>query len=144
MDRISYKIATSDIELKEAFEVRRQVFVDEQGISEHLEFDGHDKEALHIVAKDREKVIGTARVIFIASSKAKIERMAIQKAFRGRGIGREIITFLIKNLRNKQVEQVVLHAQCSAIPFYKLCDFEESGSPFMEAGIKHVKMQKRL
>jgi len=144
MDRISYKIATSDIESKEALELRKQVFVDEQCISEHLEIDGRDKEALHIVAKDGEKVIGTARVRFIAPGQAKIERIAIQKSFRGRGIGREIITFLTQELRNRQVKKVVLHAQYSAIPFYKLCNFEEVGLPFLEDGIKHIKMQKRL
>jgi predicted GNAT family N-acyltransferase len=130
--------------LKGAFEVRKQVFVEEQGIPEDLELDEYDMEAMHMVAKDGERIVGTARVLFLAASQAKLERMAILKPFRHRGIGKSIISFLDEEFKNRGIEQVVLHAQCSAVNFYKSCGFEESGSPFWEAGIKHVKMQKRL
>lgn len=144
MDKLSYKLVTSDRELKAAFEVRLQVFVEEQGISEELELDDLDQEALHMVVKDGERVIGTARVLFLTANQAKIERMAILKPFRRRGIGKGIISFLNEELRNKQVEQVVLHAQYAVVAFYKSCGFEESGLPFQEAGIKHIKMERQL
>lgn len=144
MDKLSYKLVTSDRELKAAFEVRLQVFVEEQGISEELELDDLDQEALHMVVKDGERVIGTARVLFLTANQAKIERMAILEPFRRRGIGRGIISFLNEELRNKQVEQVVLHAQYAVVAFYKSCGFEESGLPFQEAGIKHIKMERQL
>ena len=144
MDKLSYKLVTSDRELKAAFEVRLQVFVEEQGISEELELDDLDREALHMVVKDGERVIGTARVLFLTANQAKIERMAILKSFRRRGIGRGIMSFLNEELRNKQVEQVVLHAQYAVVAFYKSCGFEESGLPFQEAGIKHIKMERQL
>jgi len=144
MDKLSYELVTSDRELKAAFEVRLQVFVEEQGISEELELDDLDQEALHMVVKDGERVIGTARVLFLTANQAKIERMAILKPFRRRGIGRGIISFLNEELRNKQVEQVVLHAQYAVVAFYKSCGFEESGLPFQEAGIKHIKMERQL
>ncbi len=144
MDNLSCKIVVNDCELKGAFEVRKRVFVEEQGIPEDLELDEYDMEAMHMVAKDGERIIGTARVLFLAASQAKLERMAILKPFRHRGIGKSIISFLDEEFKNRGIEQVVLHAQCSAVNFYKSCGFEESGSPFWEAGIKHVKMQKRL
>jgi len=144
MGKVSYKLVTSDRELQDAFEVRRQVFVEEQGISESLVFDGHDGEALHMVVKDRGKVIATARVRFLSDKQAKIERMAILKPFRRRGIGRGIISFLNEQLSNRQVDQLILHAQYSVVAFYRSCGFEESGSPFWEAGIKHIKMKRQL
>jgi len=144
MGEISYKLVTSDKELKAAFEVRKQVFVEEQGISQELELDGHDSEALHIVVQDGERVIGTTRVLFPAPSQAKIERMAVLKPYRHQGIGSGIIAFLNEELRNRQVEQVILHAQYPVVAFYKSCGFEESGAPFWEAGIKHIKMERQL
>ncbi len=144
MGKVSYKLVTSDRELQDAFEVRRQVFVEEQGISEDEEYDGCDEEALHMVVKDGERVIGTARIQFPATNRAKIERMAILKPFRQKGIGSAMMVFLNKELRNKQIEQVVLHAQYAVVPFYKSCGFEESGLPFWEAGIKHIKMERQL
>ena len=119
MGKISYKLVASNRELKSAFEVRKKVFVEEQGISEDLELDGHDSEALHMVVTDGERVIGTARVLFLADSQAKIERMAILKPFRRKGIGRGIISFLNEELKNREVEQVVLHAQYAVVDFYK-------------------------
>ncbi|MBA7608953.1 Acetyltransferase [subsurface metagenome] len=144
MGKLSYKLIANDRELKDAFEVRRQVFIEEQGISADLVFDDHDGEALHMVVKDGERVIGTARVLFLADNQAKLERMAVLKPFRRKGIGRRIISFLDADLRKKQVEQVVLHAQLEVVAFYKSCGFEESGLPFWEAGIKHLNMQRRL
>ena len=140
MGKLSYELVTSDRGLKGAFEVRRQVFVEEQGISQDLEFDGRDSEALHMVVADGDRVIGTARVLFLAANQAKLERMAVLKPFRCKGIGRRVISFLNEELRKRQVKQVVLHAQYSAVGFYKSCGFEELGLPFCEAGIKHIKM----
>ena len=144
MGKLGYKLVASNRDLKEAFEVRKKVFTEEQGTPEDLEFDNHDREALHMVVKDGERVIGTARVLFLTANQAKIERMAILKPFRHRGIGRSIISFLNEELKNRHVEEVVLHAQYSVVAFYKSCGFRESGLPFCEVGIKHIKMQKRL
>jgi len=144
MKEFIYKFVENEGELKGAFEVRRQVFVEEQNIPEALEFDRLDGEAPHVVAKDGERVIGTARVLFLTNSQAKLERLAILRPFRRRGIGRGIISFLNEELRNRGVEQVILHAQCVAAAFYRSCGFERSSSPFWEVGIKHIKMQKRL
>jgi len=144
MSKFGYKLVTGDVELQEAFEVRRQVFVREQGISEDLVFDGHDREALHMVVEDGERVIGSARVQFLAGNQAKLERMAVLKHYRRKGIGKEILLFLDAVWKDKQVQQVIIHAQLEVVPFYKLCGFDEFGSPFQEAGIKHIKMRKQL
>jgi predicted GNAT family N-acyltransferase len=144
MSKFGYKLVTGDVELQEAFEVRRQVFVREQGISEVLVFDGHDREALHMVVKDGERVIGSARVQFLTDNQAKLERMAVLKRYRRKGIGKEMLQFLDAVWKDKQVQQVIIHAQLEVVPFYKLCGFDESGLPFQEAGIKHIKMRKRL
>ena len=144
MKEFSYKLVENENELRGAFEVRRRVFVDEQGIAEELDFDGNDGKALQMVVKDGAEVVGTARVRFLDAKQAKLERMAVLDGFRRMGIGREITGFLIEELRNRQVEQVVLHAQYSVVAFYKSCGFEESGLPFWEVGIKHIKMRRQL
>ena len=144
MSKFNYKLVTGGVELQEAFEVRRQVFVREQGISEDLVFDGHDGEALHMVVKNGEKVIGSARVQFLAGNQAKLERMAVLERYRRKGVGREMLLFLDAVWKDKQVQQVIIHAQLEVVPFYKSCGFDEFGLPFREAGIKHIKMRKRL
>jgi len=144
MSKFSYKLVTSGVELQEAFEVRRQVFVREQSISEDLVFDGHDRESLHMVVKDGQRVIGTARVQFLTDNQAKLERMAILERYRRKGIGKEMLLFLDAVWKDKQVQQVIIHAQLEVVPFYKLYGFDELGLPFQEAGIKHIKMRKQV
>ena len=144
MSKFSYKLVTCDVELQESFEVRRHVFVREQGISENLVFDEHDREALHMVVKDRQRVIGGARVQFLANNQAKLERMAILRHYRRKGIGKEMLLFFNTVWKDQQVQQVIIHAQFEVVPFYKLCGFDESGLPFLEAGIEHIKMRKQV
>jgi len=144
MKEFTYKYAEDDGELRGAYDVRRQVFVEEQDVSEDLVFDSFEGEAVHIVVKDGERVIGTARVRFPEVKQAKLERMAVLSLFRRLGIGKGMISFLFKNLNGKQIEKVVLHAQYGVTDFYSACDFTPVGSPFVEAGIKHLKMERRL
>ena len=144
MPKLNYKLVESDKELKEALQVRRRVFVEEQGISEDLELDGYDSEALHIVVKYGERVIGTARVLFPASGIAKIERMAILRPYRWKGIGSRIVSFLNEELKNRQISKVIVHAQYPVVGFYKSCGFVKSGLPFYEAGISHLRMEIEL
>ena len=144
MDNLIYKLVTDDIEMKAALEVRRQVFVIEQGISQILEADGSDAQALHMVVKDKQRVIGTARIRLLADHQAKLERMAVLKPLRGGGIGKIIISFVSNELRGRGVERIILHAQSPVVGFYKSCGFEETGLPFQEAGIEHIRMEKTL
>jgi predicted GNAT family N-acyltransferase len=144
MKELSYKLVKNESELKGAFEVRRRVFVEEQGVAEELDLDGNDGKALHMVVKDGAEVVGTARVRFLNAKQAKLERMAVLDGFRRKGIGSGITAFLIEELSNRQVDQVVLHAQYRGIAFYRSCGFEETGLTFTEAGLKHIKMQRRL
>jgi len=45
--------------------------------------------------------------------------MAVLEPFRHIGIGRKLMSFLAQELKNKQVEKVVLHAQFGVIEFYR-------------------------
>jgi predicted GNAT family N-acyltransferase len=97
-----------------------------------------------VVVKDGKRVIGSARIQFLSNNQAKLERMAILKRYRRKGIGRKMLLFLDAVWKDKQVQQVIIHAQLEVVPFYKLCGFDELGLPFREAGIKHIKMRKQL
>ena len=143
MTEFIYKLIENEAELQGAYEVKRQVFVNEQGIAPDLVFENDQSgEEINVIVKDRGMVIGTARVVFPADDTAKIERMAVLQAFRNTGIGKEMISFMDEELRQRQVTHIILHAQHQVIGFYKACGFNETGKPFEEAGIRHVKMER--
>jgi len=144
MDNLRYKLVENDKELEEALEIRKRVFVEEQGISETLEQDGNDSSALHVVVKDGGIAVGTVRIGFLNNQQAKLERMAVLKPSRGAGIGKGIITFLEEELKKRGIEQIVLHAQYQVIDFYIKCGFRETGLPFLEADLQHIRMEKAI
>ena len=139
-----YDLAPGGAGLRDSFEVRRLVFVEEQGIPEQLVFDGLDDDALHLTVRDGGRVLATARVRFVGDSQAKLERMAVLRQFRRMGTGRGMVSFLSSELAGRQVRELVLHAQRDAVEFYRSCGFEEQGLPFREAGIEHVRMGKKI
>jgi len=144
MNEYIYKPVSNEIEMAGAFHVRRKVFIEEQEIPEEEEYDTYDKDCLHVVAKSGENIIGTARVRFPASHIAKIERMAVLPLFRGNHVGKGIIFCIHDLLEDRPTKRAILHAQYVVIPFYQACGYSETGNPFWEAGIKHIKMYKNL
>jgi len=144
MGNLRYKLVENNEELEEALDIRERVFVEEQGISETLEIDGNDSAALHVIAKNGDIAVATARVRFLSKWQAKMERMAILKSSRGSGIGKGIIAFLEEELKKRGVEQIVLHSQYYVIGFYKKCGYKETGLPFLDADIKHITMEKNI
>ena len=62
----------------------------------------------------------------------------------GRGIGRAILEHLLGIARHQEMGEVYLHAQAEAAGFYNRTGFSDSGKSFMEAGILHIEMRRRL
>jgi predicted GNAT family N-acyltransferase len=117
--------------------VRRRVFVEEQGVPEHEEWDAADLTAIHVlaVASDREPV-GTGRL----EPCGKIGRIAVRREWRGTGIGGQIMRHLVNQATELGFEAVYLHAQTSATGFYRRLGFRAEGPVFDEVGIPHVRM----
>ena len=120
-------------------EVRRQVFIVEQGIPAHLEWDGQDTACHHVLATDPEQTaIGTGRL----DLRGRIGRMAVLPSWRSHGVGRDLLDALLALARTQGHREVVVHAQCAVAGFYRKAGFRDQGQPFSEAGIEHLKMVK--
>lgn len=134
---------SSQEEWKHARRIRTRVFVDEQACPPELEWDDHEEESRHLVGYvDGEPVSvarwRTARVD--ERTAAKLERIAVLPDYRGRGLGRTMVSFLIQDARRAGFDVFVLHAQTHLEAFYRAFDFERTGDVFEEAGIEHVRM----
>ena len=101
--------------------------------------DRDDKRALHFLAFTAQRAVGTARVV-MRYRKAKIGRMAVLKAYRGRGIGTKLLKRAIVMAKKQGALQIYLHAQVPVIGFYEAMAFQCVGPVFKEAGIPHRKM----
>ncbi|MEH2375902.1 GNAT family N-acetyltransferase [Nostoc sp.] len=124
--------------------IRIAVFQEEQGVDAALEFDGKDAISEHLIAYLNEEVVGTARIRYLDDKTAKIERLAVLSTARGQGIGKKIMENALEVIANKNIPEVVIHAQEYVKNLYKKLDFVEEGEIFQEASIPHVKMIKKF
>ena len=69
----------------------------------------------------------------------KLERFAVDKAYRNKGVGAALVQAVLADLPYAQ--KVMMHAQIQAVPFYEKQGFETYGPQFEEAGIQHFAMQ---
>ena len=127
-----------------AYTIRRRVFIEEQHVPEEIELDADDALAFHALATLGNDAIGCGRMLDHGDGEVKIGRMAVMPQFRGTGIGREILCFLMERARARGFSKAVLHAQLSAEGFYLKEGFTPLGDVFDEAGIAHRKMEKLL
>lgn len=140
---IEIRLAQQEEDMRNIFFIRKKVFVDEQHVDPLLEFDGLDGKAEHVVLFFDEKPVGCARLRFIGG-KAKLERVAVLKDYRGRGLGKAIVEFLVDYCKKRGMREVYLHSQLPVRGFYAKCGFVERGTMFVEADIKHIEMFKDL
>jgi predicted GNAT family N-acyltransferase len=140
---LSYELLEGAEAITVTLPLRMQVFVGEQGVPPALEPDEHDARALHAVARARGRVIATGR-LFDDGGIGRIGRMAVEREFRGRGLGREILLLLMGEARRRGFKTLRLHAQCHARKFYAREGFRDCSEVFVEAGLDHVEMEKRL
>jgi predicted GNAT family N-acyltransferase len=129
---------------KDAYQVRREVFILEQKVPEDLEIDEFDPVALHALAYSDNACIGTARLHINDDRSGQIGRMAILSSFRNQGLGRQIMKVLIETAKSSGATSLILHAQVSAIPFYEKLGFKANGPIYDEAGIPHRNMMMAL
>jgi predicted GNAT family N-acyltransferase len=131
---------TSPNELKAALEIRTRVFVEEQQVPAELEYDEHDSECTHYLATWDKTNVGTARWRHTDKG-IKLERFAVLKQFRNKGIGKALVNEVLKDLSNEH-KTIYLNAQVQVIPFYEKLGFSTLGDFFEEAGIQHKVMVK--
>lgn len=121
--------------------IRQQVFRNEEGVPfEEDEILSEELESKTFLIYLNKEVIGTIRYRFVNDA-YKIERFAILKEYRNKGYGKEVMMFFIEMIARKfNPCTITLNSQEPVISFYEKCGFIKEGEFFMEAGIKHIKM----
>ncbi|GAA4340324.1 GNAT family N-acetyltransferase [Mucilaginibacter gynuensis] len=117
--------------------IRYEVFVEEQGCPHELEIE-HDEEATRLLATADGIPAGAAR--WRKTDKGyKLERFAVLKQYRGKGVAQAMLKAIIDSLP-ADASYVYLHAQIQAVGLYEKNGFVQEGPEFEEAGIRHYKM----
>ncbi|MFC8492897.1 GNAT family N-acetyltransferase [Streptomyces sp. NPDC057235] len=143
-----------DEDREACFAVRREVFVEEQGVPRELEYDAYDVTAVHVLAVRADGLpLGTGRLLHGADALGKtggdasvgsLGRLAVAGAARGLGVGAALVRGIEGAARERGLTAVDLHAQTHALGFYERLGYEAYGPEFPDAGIPHRAMRKAL
>ena len=123
-----------------AFALRREVFVWEQKVPEEEEHDAYDFTATHFVAVVEGEVVGTLRLIDMPEH-VKIGRVAVRRAFRGRGIARLMMDAAMDHARARGRDKFYLTAQSDKLGLYEKLGFSAFGPEFFDGGMPHRAMR---
>ena len=142
-NKINITEAITQKEKLECFNIRFEVFVNEQGVPKEIELDEFDRNSFHALARINNKPL-TGRLIYLNAENAKFGRMAVYLDYRKIGIGGLILDLLEKKAKNKRGKHLTLNTQEYISKFYSNHGYSQKGTVFLEAGIPHIKMDKKI
>jgi len=136
-----FRIAESSEDQKKVFAIRSKVFCEEQLVPESIEIDEYESSSIHVIGELEGDPVACGRLRFVGDY-AKIERLAVQKVYRGQGYGDLLLEFVLDTARAKGFKKFKLHAQVASEQFYLKHGFKPEGGEFLEANIAHCIMIK--
>ncbi|MBM7631506.1 GNAT family N-acetyltransferase [Geomicrobium sediminis] len=137
-------IATTEEEMKQVQQIRYDVFVIEQEVSEEDEWDEFEDESVHFLLESDQQYVGAGRVRWLGTT-GKAERICILEQHRGTGAGKAVMEALESYVAMNNGEKVKLNAQTQARGFYERIGYTvTSEEEFLDAGIPHVTMEKTI
>ena len=143
------KILESEKDRSLGFNLRTEVFVNEQDVPKELELDEKDnsEHTIHIGYFNGDELIGVARLIDMDKEVIHIGRVAIDKNHRGKGIGNRLILGcedIAKKVLNRDFN-IKLSAQVYVETFYKKLGYNRiNNNIYIDAGIEHIDMKKTI
>ncbi|MFD1898916.1 GNAT family N-acetyltransferase [Enterococcus termitis] len=134
----------SDIYL-DAVQIRHQVFMIEQGVPSDIEIDKYEASCIHFVLYDDVNTpVATCRLLPLDNQMMKLQRMAVQKEYRGKDYGRLIVEKAEEFSKEQGFKAITLGAQITALGFYERMGYVKEGEMFLDANIEHYQMTKQL
>ncbi|MBM7642508.1 putative GNAT family N-acyltransferase [Streptococcus loxodontisalivarius] len=129
-----------------AMKIRHQVFVKGQGIPRSRDLDKDEANCLHFVLyDDNNQAAATCRLLFSQTEKsASLQRMAVLDKYQGHGLGNQLLQYVCDFAKERQIRSIKAHSQLSALPFYQKNGFIPQGETFLDTGIEHLLVIKKL
>ena len=115
-------IATEANDIADCLALRKRIFVVEQAIPDHLDSDGLDDDAVHVIVRrgdDSHNVIAATGRLVWEGTEGVLARIAVDEAFRGQGLGQIIVQRLEEAARQRGLQSLSLHPHQYLERFYR-------------------------
>ncbi len=137
-------VAVTEEDLAACRAVRRAVFVDEQRLFENDDADGHDADAIHILARVNGEVAGVVRCYPVRDGVWYGGRLAVLPGFRSR-LGAKLVRKAVEIMEDRgDVRRFFATVQVQNVRFFTFLHWVTLGRPFMYEGCLHQLMERPL
>ncbi|MBT4793498.1 MAG: GNAT family N-acetyltransferase [Halobacteriovoraceae bacterium] len=123
--------------------LRNKVLLRPFGLPDHA-WEMQDKNSYHLIAIDSEKVIACLLLCPKENHSIQLMQMAVEPELQKNGIGKKLVEAAVLKAKTAGLKTLFCHSRENAIGFYLSQGFEVYDEPFVEVGLKHIKMKKRL
>lgn len=89
-------------------------------------------------------LVASVIAVPIDSGTARLRQMVVAPEFGGQGRGARLLQETEAALRSRGFGRLVLHARAAVAGFYEKSGYKVTGPEFVEVGIAHLPMEKRL
>ena len=137
------RIAKNDEEIRQCFQIRKDVFIDEQRLFKKTDRDAKDAHSIHIVAIYKEKIVGTVRVYQDINGIWWGGRLAVEKRYRGKA-GKLLIRKAVEVVKERKAKHFYANVQIENVPFFKTLKWKTSGAVFTIHKKPHQRMEADL
>lgn len=129
---------------QDSLAIRLEIFIDEQGYPDGSELDELEEETIHLVLYEDQQAIATNRIYQVNNETYRIERVAVRKNARKRGLGERLIKEAEAKIIELDGKKITLKSEDIAITFYKRFGYKPAGDEIMEYGFSHQAMMKKI
>lgn len=129
---------------KESIELRYEILRKPLGLHYTPEQLAGEADQMHFAAIYDNKVIGILLIEKLNDTSCKMRQVAVATEFQNKGIGKKLVEFAERELENRRINSIILHARDTAIPFYLSLNYSIISDTFYEVGIPHKKMSKKI
>jgi len=129
-------------ELYAILQLRNEVFVVEQNCV-YQDTDNKDQLSYHFMGWQNEKLIAYTRILppGVANAEPSIGRVVTSPSARGGGLGRELMTKSIEQVKNIFGNvSIKIGAQVYLLKFYSSLGFQQTSEIYLEDNLEHVEM----
>ncbi len=136
--KLEVRVPATQREWEMYYELRYAVLRAPFGAAPGSERDEHEATAVHRAAFDENGVVVGVGRIHPAPDGRQVRYMAVAEAWRGKGVGAQILRALEETATGK----IFLNARERAVPFYERHGYRVTGPAPAVVGVPHFRMEK--
>lgn len=134
----------NSVDYIEMVELRNAILLEPIGLPYFEDVFEKDEESIFCGCFDNGELIGCCILTELTEEIVQFRQMAVLEDVQKRGIGSKLIAFAEKIATQNGYKEIILHAQRAVETFYLKNGYHFEGNEFVEAGILHIIMKKKL